>query len=151
MLTLPPKPSELSEEQFQVAQLIANGEPVAEAARVAGVPLLTVFEWRYHQAFVNWLRIARESRIEFARNRIAGLLDEAVQTLQHMLSAEHEPTALKAAVEILRLNGVEPETNPTEGEQQRKRANATILVHWIASRLDDPQAREAVLRLTEGI
>lgn len=146
----PPRPVELTEVQFRVAQSIANGFPVAQAAEAEGVPLLTVFEWRYSQAFVNWLRTAREARIEFARSQIAGLLDGAVQTLEDSLHAEHEPTALKAAVEILRLNGVEPELSPSEGEQQRKRANAHALVHWIASRIDDPAAREAVLRLTEG-
>lgn len=149
LATIPPCPEGLTDQQWRVARDIADGVSPAEAAEREGVKLLTVLEWRYHPAFITWLRKAKEAKVALASAQLVSLATDAINTLRLSMKGDNPKVALDAAKEVLRLVGVGPEFT-RDGDIERQRENALAAVRWVADQLQDENAREAVLALVGG-
>ena len=142
-------PEGLTVQQWNVARKIAAGMSPAAAAKEQGARLIDVLEWRYHPAFVAWLRKSREAKVHLANAQVAGMVTEALNTLRKCMRSKDGKVALAASKEVLRLAGVEPEYSRI-AEQERHRRAMEAYVRWIAAELEDEHARRTVLQLVDG-
>ena len=147
---LPPRPQDLTEQQWRIARRLADGEPAGAVADEEGVRLVTVLEWRYHPAFVLWLKLAKEARVTYAHTRAVGLADRALDTLKELLAADSDKVRLDAAKEILRLAGVGPDY-VQEVDMVRRKENAALALKYVHDLLaGDHASQQAVAKLMEG-
>jgi hypothetical protein len=142
-------PAELTETQLLVARRIADGEAATSVAKELGLRLIDVLEWRYHPAFVVYLKHVREAQATYASARVAGLVDKAIDSLRMLLDSENEKIVMASSKELLRIAGIGPEYS-VEADLHRRRENAKLALRFVHELLaGNTPAQEAVTRLIE--
>lgn len=110
------KREELSQDQVDVLALLLAGQKQVDAAASVGVAAETVSRWVRHDAvFMAELNRRRLDAWEAQAARLAGLSGQAVDTIAELLASGSEASKFKAAVAILKGQGLN-EVGPPEGE-----------------------------------
>lgn len=103
-------PSKLNPNQMQAAKLLSQGLKSCEVATEVSVTPQTISEWKKKpefEAMINWLTM---ESLESARSKLQHATTDAVDALLELSNANDAPeTRRKAALDILRLTGHEPD------------------------------------------
>ncbi|HMX25831.1 MAG TPA: hypothetical protein PLD20_24510 [Blastocatellia bacterium] len=98
---------ELTPAQLNAVNLLATGATVTAAAEAANVARQTVSEWMNHDpAFQASLNLRRSELWAEQCDRYRAMLPKALDAVETVLT-EGGPDALKAALTIIRLSGLE--------------------------------------------
>lgn len=90
---------ELDQRQRDViCELIANGGNKTEACRVLGIPRVSLYRWLDNEIFLNAYH-------EACKKIYQDGLTEALNTMMNLMKCPDSRTALKAAEDIMKLNG----------------------------------------------
>jgi hypothetical protein len=99
----PPTPA-----QIAVAESLASGSTVSNAASAAGVERLTVDKWLDENAsFIAELNARRRDRLDVTQSGLRNLADKAVTTIAKILDDDNAPAAVrfKIAQMVLETTG----------------------------------------------
>ena len=112
--------------------LILQGRSDADAANEIGVPLEQFLQWRrYNPIFAAALNRRRRLLWENSLDQMRALIPQCMQTLQNVMNERTNANRWRAAVELLKLSGISPESshdlgrmvgpdNPTEMAERIK-------------------------------
>jgi hypothetical protein len=99
-----PSKKGLTPTQAEVLQLIAEGMPISDAARQAGIARATVYYWtRTHDDFHAAVKVTRQRAVETVLDEVHSLADKAIDTIKSLMTDPAAPPSarLRAATLIL--------------------------------------------------
>ena len=116
-------PHQLTPRQVRAIALLAQGETAKAAAEAVKVSEATMVEWRKLPAFAATLNRLKRDALDAARTRLQAATTTAATTLADLAeNAPNPETRRRAALDILSLAGVRPETvGPTDPATLRAR------------------------------
>lgn len=118
-----PTQSTLTPKQIEVIEALVVGASVTDAAKRAGVDRSTVYLWmREETDFKVQLMLARRDCADTMRARLRELADDAVKTVQEVLSSKEVSAAvrLKAALAVLQ----------SVGSMKEFAGDASVIENW---------------------
>src|ERR1700722_9887448 len=95
---------ELTPIQSQVLAGLLAGKSVAVVARENGIHRSTIYEWRHQQPYFTFALDQARSRHQTAMfDLVQGLAEQALETVEELLTSEDANLRLRAAQMILRV------------------------------------------------
>lgn len=106
------KNTRLSTVQVQAIELLQSGISFNETAEQVGVSRSTLYRWRQDPHFAAILSARDDDRLDDAKRRLLGLIDDVITTLNDILNdrTKSEHARLRAAQLILEYHGKLKET-----------------------------------------
>jgi len=97
---------DLSPKQRKAIVLMARGMTITDVAKSVGVSEQTIYNWKTDEYFLEDLKDETREYLKECRTRLGSLSAPAIETLALLLSSENQTIQFKAAMGILRTNGL---------------------------------------------